>query len=65
MMRCGLGGGAGGRGSFSISPRGAAKQSLGKDVQGDSLPSNLFSCLLAGGGNGSSKGSAMGSYMCG
>ena len=58
-------GGAGGRGSYSISLRGAANKSLEKDAQGDSVPSNLFSCLVAGGGKGSSKGSAMGWYMCG
>ena len=52
MMRCGLGGGAGGRGSYSISLRGAAKQSLEKDAQGDSLPSNLLSCLLGAEGRG-------------
>ena len=43
-------GGAGCRGSYSISLRGPAKKSLGKNTLGDSIPSNLFSCLVAGGG---------------
>ena len=34
MMRCGLGGGARGRGSYSISLTGAAKYSLDKDAHG-------------------------------
>ena len=58
-------GGAGGKGSYNISLRDAAKQSLEENAQGDSLPSNLLSSLLEGGGNGNSKGSAMGWYMCG
>ena len=58
-------GGVGGKGSYNISLRDAAKQSSEKDAQGDSLPSNLLSCLLEGGGKGNSKGSAMGWYMCG
>ena len=49
MMKCWLGGGAGGRGSYSISLTGAAKHSLGKQKDmGDGLPSNLLSCLLEG-----------------
>ena len=36
-MRCGLGGGAGGRGSYSISFRGAARKSLEKDQMGMAL----------------------------
>ena len=48
MMRCGLGGGAGGKWSYNISLTGAAKYSLEKDAHGDSLSSNLLSCLLKG-----------------